>query len=84
MRDASELDREARSGSLPSKVRRRGKAASPSPKLLERLLKGARAGGFEPSEIVVEATGDVRLKIGTDLVPAPATRQPNDFDSEFG
>jgi hypothetical protein len=58
------------------------KAHAISQRALANLLKGARAGGFVPYEIVVGATGEVRLM----AEPATSGRgsKPNDFDREFG
>lgn len=58
------------------------KAHAISQRALANLLKGARAGGFVPYEIVLGASGEVRLM----AAPGPAERggKPNDFDAEFG
>jgi hypothetical protein len=53
-----------------------------SQRTLANLVKGARAGGFEPYEIVLETTGEVRLR--ADFGQGPLTDRPNDFDQEFG
>lgn len=61
---------------------KRKKARAISQRELANLLKGARAGGFVPYEIVLGATGEVRLM----AEPSPSGRggKPNDFDREFG
>lgn len=69
----------ARSRKLPRKVHR----SFLTPKQLEKLLKGARAGGFEPTEIVVGARGEVRLLLDRDK-GALVGLATNDFDLEFG
>jgi len=58
------------------------RAKAISQRALANLLKGARAGGFVPYEIVLGATGEVRLM----AEPNPSSRggKPNDFDREFG
>jgi len=53
-----------------------------SQRTLANLVKGARAGGFEPYEIVLETTGEVRLR--ADFGQGSRTNRPNDFDQEFG
>jgi len=58
------------------------KARAPSHRALANLVKGARAGGFVPYEIVLETTGEIRL-MAERSAAAPVGRA-NDFDPEFG
>lgn len=53
-----------------------------SQRALANLLKGARAGGFVPYEIVLGAAGEVRLMAEPNLTGRGG--KPNDFDREFG
>lgn len=61
--------------------RRRGPGRSVSSRAIARLIKGVREGGFVPQEIIIEATGEVRL-----MASAGAQRpvRTNDFDADFG
>lgn len=53
-----------------------------SQRTLANLVKGARAGGFVPLEIVLETSGEVRLM--AERGQSARVEKSNDFDREFG
>ena len=71
--------REGASAELPTKSKT---ARTISQRTLANLVKGARAGGFVPLEIVLETSGEVRLM--AERGQSARAAKSNDFDREFG
>jgi hypothetical protein len=74
----------ARPRLLKSAARTRASGTAVSQRVTTKLVKVAKAFGIERYDIIFEASGQIRLSVGSDHIVGSSGAEQNDFDREFG